>query len=91
MSGIKLFVKAVADGKPWLKDPLARFAPWNEELYKLADHDYGKKLTFGFMPNNGVVVPHPPIARAMEMTKAALLAAGHEGQDRTFSVSVVKS
>ena len=79
ISGIKLFVKAVADGKPWLKDPLARFAPWNEELYKLADHDYGKKLTFGFMADNGHIVPHPPIARAMEMAKEALLAAGHEG------------
>ena len=72
-------MQAVAAGQPWLKDPLARRAPWDEELYRLTPYGGGKRLCFGFIWNDGLVVPHPPIIRALEITKAALLAAGHKG------------
>ena len=79
MSGIKAFVQAVSDGKPWLKDPLARRAPWDEALYQLSEHNGGKQLCFGIVWNDGITTPHPPITRALEMTKAAIEAAGHTG------------
>ncbi len=33
---------------------------------------------FGYLPDDGVVSPHPPILEEMERTKKALIAAGHE-------------
>lgn len=79
MSGIKLFMQAVAAYKPWLKDPLARKAPWDDEAYALSEHGGGKNMCFGIVWNDGAVVPHPPVIRALEMTKLALIAAGHKG------------
>ena len=80
LSGIKAFVKAVVDQKPWLKDPLAVRKKWDEEEYALASRGGGKQLCFGIMWNDGEVIPHPPIMRALQMVKKALLTAGHQGR-----------
>lgn len=79
IAGIKIFMQAVASAKPWLRDPLARLKKWDEEEYSLAEHGGGKQLCFAIMWHDGLIVPHPPITRAMEMTKAALETAGHKG------------
>lgn len=89
LSGIKVFLKAVADGKPWLKDPLAVRKAWDENAYLLSDHGYGKDLVFAIMWDNGHVVPHPPITRALEMTKKALEAAGHKGSHLSMLLDVL--
>jgi amidase len=78
VSALKVFTKAVLDTKPWLKDPLVLRKPWCESAYQLEDHGGGKRLCFAIMRDNGVVKPHPPLQRAMSMTKDALEAAGHE-------------
>lgn len=80
MSGIKAFMQAVISQQPWLKDPLAVRKKWDDEAYALSEHGRGKQLCFAIMWNDGLVVPHPPVIRALEMTKAALLAAGHKGE-----------
>ena len=80
LGGIKLFMQAVIGRKPWLKDPLSLRKPWDGDAYQLVEHGGGKKLTFGILWNDGLVVPHPPIIRALEMTRDALKAAGHEGR-----------
>ena len=77
--GVKIFTKAVIDAKPWLKDPLAVRKPWNQQEYELVDHGDGRNLVFAIMWNDGNVVPHPPIIRALELTRDALMAAGHKG------------
>ncbi|KAF7314350.1 General amidase [Mycena kentingensis (nom. inval.)] len=69
MGGVKLFTKAILGKQPWRSDPL---------VYMLDGHGGGGRLCFAIMWDNGVVKPHPPLHRAMEMTKKALLAAGHE-------------
>lgn len=79
MSGVKIFTKAIIDSKPWTKDPLVLRKEWSEKEYRLSDHGGGKSLCFGMLWDNGVVRPHPPLQRAMEITKAALEAAGHKG------------
>jgi amidase len=79
MNGVKIFMQAVAAGKPWLKDPLARRAPWDEDLYKLTPYNGGKQLCFGILWDDRQVAPHPPITRALNITQAALIAAGHKG------------
>jgi amidase len=78
VDGVKAFMKAVVNAKPWLKDPLAVRKKWQEDEYNLADHGSGKDLCFAIMWDDGVVVPHPPIRRSLEMTKAALEKAGHK-------------
>jgi len=85
VGGLKVFMKAVVNAKPWLKDPLAVRKKWNEDEYNLVDHGYGKNLCFGIMWDDGVIVPHPPIKRALEMTKMALEKAGHKGVFRLTS------
>ncbi|CCM05066.1 uncharacterized protein FIBRA_07272 [Fibroporia radiculosa] len=77
LDGIITFMRAAIGGKPWLKDPLVVPKAWNEEEYALVNHGAGKSLCFAIMWNDGVIAPHPPIVRALKMTKDALLAAGH--------------
>ena len=80
IGGIKLFMQAVIGQKPWLKDPLSLRKHWDRDEYQLVEHGGGQKLTFGILWNDGLVVPHPPIIRALEMTRDALIAAGHDGK-----------
>jgi len=77
LAGIKHFMKAVIDAKPWLKDPLVVRKRWSEEEYNLIDHGYGKNLCFAILWDDGDMVPHPPILRGLETAKKALEAAGH--------------
>ena len=79
MFGLKVFMKAVIDAKPWRRDALAIRKPWNQQEYDLVDHGDGRKLVFAILWNDGKVVPHPPIIRALEDTRNALVAAGHKG------------
>ncbi|KAF8158983.1 amidase signature domain-containing protein, partial [Mycena galopus ATCC 62051] len=78
ISGVKIFTKAVLDAEPWRKDPLCLRKGWNEAEYKLKNHGEGGRMCFAIMWDNGVVKPHPPLHRAMKLTKQALEAAGHE-------------
>ncbi|GJJ09663.1 hypothetical protein Clacol_003887 [Clathrus columnatus] len=81
LGGIKIFMKAVIDGKPWKKDPLAVNKPWDESSFALKEHNNGHQLVFGIMWNDGNVVPHPPVLRALEITRNALIEAGHKVVD----------
>ncbi|KAK8847690.1 hypothetical protein IAR55_005549 [Kwoniella newhampshirensis] len=78
VDGLKLFYKSVLDAKPWDMDPWTPRIPWSEERFNLSDHGDGGKLCFAIMWDDGVVKPVPPYLRAMEETKEALIAAGHE-------------
>jgi amidase len=69
---VRLFMKALADQKPWLVDPKILPLPWREDEEKLPE-----KLCFGFGMGDGTVTPSPPLRRAMEITKQKLEAAGH--------------
>ncbi|KAJ6561163.1 general amidase [Mycena vulgaris] len=78
VNGLKIFMKAMADAKPWLSDPLALRLPWNDDAYRLADHGgEDGKLCFAILWDDGVCKPMPPYARALQETKDALEAAGH--------------
>jgi len=78
--GVKSFIKSVVSHTPWLKDPMAVRKPWNDAEYNLCDHGEGKTpLCFAILWHDEVVVPHPPVFRALERTKEALIQAGHRG------------
>jgi amidase len=80
LSGCKIFFQSVLAYKPWDYDPVALRLPWNENGYQLVEHGGGKKLVFGFMWDDKWLKPHPPVWRAMQMVKDAVIAAGHKGQ-----------
>lgn len=70
---IRLFMSALASTEPWLYDPQSVPLPWRAELEVLPE-----KLCFGWAMGDGKVMPTPPLRRTMEITKAKLLAAGHD-------------
>lgn len=79
IGGIKTFIEAVVSQKPWYKDPLVIRKPWDQGEYDLVDHGSGKEpLCFAILWDDGRIKPHPPITRGLELTKKALLAAGHK-------------
>ncbi|TCD60219.1 hypothetical protein EIP91_010541 [Steccherinum ochraceum] len=78
VASVKIFMQAVLSTKPWLRDPLVVKKEWDERAYKLEEHGgNGGKLCFAICWDNGMVVPHPPVRRALEMTRDALVTAGH--------------
>ena len=86
LSGVKAFMKAVIDLKPWTKDPLAVRKSWDENSYLLKEHGDGKDLCFAIIWNNGIIDPTPPIRRGLEITKKALEAKGHKGRTTFFEI-----
>lgn len=86
LDGLAVFMKAMASAKPWLHDPLALRLPWSASEYALAEHGGGKRLCFAILSDDGYCKPHPPYIRALQKTKEALEAAGHEGELRRTSL-----
>ncbi|KAF8639141.1 hypothetical protein AX17_001631 [Amanita inopinata Kibby_2008] len=79
LEGVKHFMKCVISTEPWKRDAHVLRQKWDEEAYKLAEHGGPNgKLCFGILWNDGVVQPHPPNVRALEMVKSALVAKGHK-------------
>lgn len=73
---LKIYCKAVLseDVSPWTLDPKCVNIPWRE----CSVSPPGRKLRFGIISDNdGEVSVHPPLSRALALTKSALEAAGH--------------
>jgi amidase len=68
---LELYCSSVIEGQPWLYDPRCIEIPWREPIVPT-------KLKLGVMWNDGVVIPTPPVTRALETAVAALKAEGHE-------------
>jgi amidase len=79
MEGVKIFMKSVLYKEPWQYDPLLIHKKWSEDEYNLSEHNYGKELCFGVLWDDGILAPHPPVKRGLEMAKLALIHAGHKG------------
>jgi amidase len=48
-------------------------------MYHLKDRNFGKDLVFGILWHDEYIQPHPPILRALQQVKQALIAAGYKG------------
>lgn len=59
LEGIKLFMKTVIAAKPWLTAPSLLPLPWAEHKF------FNTTIKVAVMWNDGVVQPHPPVARAL--------------------------
>ena len=78
ISCLQLTLRALQSAQPWLYDPDVVDLPWRYEKEVLAGTDSAKAVTFGVLPSDGVVTPHPPIQRAIRTVVSALTAAGYE-------------
>lgn len=79
LSGATTLIRSVLSLEPWRYSPGTVPKPWSQDDYLLTNHNGGKQLCFGIMWDEGSVKPHPPVLRALSLTKKALEAAGHRG------------
>lgn len=68
MRDMDLFCKVLLDAKPHLADPRLIPIPWTG----LSGAAPPSPLKIGFYMNDGVIVPQPPIARALEWARSQL-------------------
>ncbi|EXJ79376.1 hypothetical protein A1O3_08878 [Capronia epimyces CBS 606.96] len=68
---LELFMKSLLDQCPWKEDMSLVPVPW-----RTAGPPATASLTVGIMKDNGLVHPHPPITRALELAEKKLIAAG---------------
>lgn len=84
LPALQLMVKSVLSQKPWLHDPHVVELPWRDEQEKQILDIIGSagsksgKLAFGVMKHDGIVAPHPPVGRAVDMVVNTLRKLGHE-------------
>lgn len=75
---LKLVFESLLSTEPWLHDPYTLPIPWRAEKEYDAEAEPDYKPAFGFMPNDGIVTPHPPISRAMSIVQKALEESGYQ-------------
>ena len=66
LSDLSLFMKTVIDAQPWLREPSLIPLPWTP--FELPD----RPIRIGIMLHDGVVMPHPPVLRALRNLEAQL-------------------
>lgn len=77
-SDLCLLFKALLSAEPWKCDPEVIELPWREQKYNSVAQSSGQGLVFGVMFDDGVVMPHPPVKRALQETVTALRRQGHQ-------------
>ena len=76
---LRLVIKALLSQQPWLHDPLVHEIPWREDQEKqILDLINTSKLAFGIYKNDGIVTPHPPVQRALDIAVKTLEKMGHK-------------
>lgn len=70
----ELFLKTVAEGKPWEKDPGVVPGLW--DTMDLSLKDVKRPMTIGILRNDGLVKPLPPVAKILEEVSSSLSKAG---------------
>lgn len=64
LADLSLFMKTVIDSKPWLREPALVPVPWNPVRLDT--------IRIGIMSHDGVVMPHPPVIRALDSLAEAI-------------------
>jgi amidase len=71
LEDILMYSKTIVDAQPWLVDPRCLPIPWRSVPRKT-------RLRLAVMWNDGVVLPTPPVTRALKETVDKLKQAGHD-------------
>lgn len=98
IGGLDLILKSLLSKQPWLTDPAVVPIPYRQDVMtttlQRANTDgtaksYMKPLKLGIMWNDGMVTPHAPVARGLEMVLEAVKQAGHKvGSDSFAAINV---
>ncbi|KAF3922522.1 Acetamidase [Orbilia brochopaga] len=75
LSGLSLFMSTVLNSQPWLIDPMLVPIPWRDDTSHFplnAVTGRLRKIKVGVMRCDGVVMPHPPVTRAIDHLVARL-------------------
>ncbi|OQV03841.1 hypothetical protein CLAIMM_08830 isoform 1 [Cladophialophora immunda] len=72
---LELVCKLLTEAEPWLEDPNVMMKEWKPRP------KIERSLRIGIMAFDGVVMPHPPILRAMKTAADKLRSAGHDVVD----------
>src|SRR3954451_17037783 len=75
---LQLVFKSLLSTEPWRHDPYTLPIPWRAEKEYDVERESGYKPAFGFMPDDVVVTPHPPISRALRIVKQAMQESGYQ-------------
>ncbi|KAK3934289.1 amidase signature domain-containing protein [Diplogelasinospora grovesii] len=77
---LRLVLKSLLSTEPWLYDPYIVPLPWRDAEEVVDKDTRGEEIkpAIGFMENDGVVTPHPPVRRALCIVKEALRKAGYQ-------------
>jgi hypothetical protein len=75
VADLRFLFKTIVAAEPWFSDPKCIEFPWRQER---ADKIKNRKLTFGIIKWDGLVMPHPPVQRGVRIVQEALKAQGHE-------------
>ena len=81
---LTLLFQAVLSQQPWYHDPLVLELPWRTDIEERTralirkSTEGSSSLAFAIMRHDGMVQPHPPIARAVEIVEQALKRLGHK-------------
>lgn len=79
VSTLRLVLKAVLSREQWLEDPYVLPLPWRDLEERQPKGDTSSaNISFGLMKADGIVTPHPPVARALKIVEKALQEAGHQ-------------
>lgn len=63
LANIDLFMRVVLAAEPWKQEPALVALPWRENHIQPTE---SRPLRIGIMWHDGVVMPHPPITRALK-------------------------
>jgi amidase len=74
LSSIELFMDSYLSSNPWESDPKLLPVPWRKELAVPPT----RPLKIAFIVDDGVILPQPPVQRAVKETVARLRKGGHE-------------
>ena len=74
LSSIELFMEAYLSSNPWESDPKLLPIPWRKELAIPPK----RPLKIAYILDDGLILPQPPIQRAVKDTITLLRNAGHE-------------
>lgn len=83
VASLQFAMRAIISMQPWLHDPLCLEMPWRidheQQMAQLLTS--GQPLAFGVVKHDGVVQPHPPVSRGVDIVTEALLSLGHKVMD----------
>ena len=77
--GLRLAITAILSQQPWLSDPMVHEVPWRDEKETQTRQQLvSGKSCFGINWEEGDVVPHPPVTRALGIVSRTLEGLGHK-------------